>query len=46
MRNGYDIDTLTSVDIQNIVKLVEKRLKIMKVLIIEKTLKHHRLEKL
>ena len=37
MINGYIIDTLTSVDIHEIVKMVEKQLKHTNVLFIEKT---------
>ena len=39
MRNGFIIDTLTSIDIQKIVKIGGKVKRVMKVLFIEKTLK-------
>ena len=45
MRNGFIIDTLTSVDIQEIVKIGGKVIRVTKVLIIEETLRHHHLEK-
>ena len=45
MKKGYIRDTLTSVDIQEIIKLEEKWLKFTKVLFIEKTLKYLFLEK-
>ena len=46
MRNGYLIDTLKSVNIQEIVKVGGKKLKFTKVLFIERTFKYHFKEKL
>ena len=46
MRNGYIIDTLTSVDIKEIIRIGGKKLKYMKVLYIEKTLRYYLLKKL
>ena len=46
MRNGYIIDTLTSVDIQELVKIGGRLLKITKVVTIEKILRYRHLEKL
>ena len=45
MRNGYNIDTITSVDIQEIVKNGGKSLKLTKVLFIVKLLKNLFLKK-
>ena len=45
MRNGYVIETLTSVDIQEILKLGGKVID-TKALLIEKSLGYHHLEKL
>ena len=46
MRNGYIIDTLPSVDIQEIVKIGGKVIEIYEGLFIEKNLKLVHLEKL
>ena len=43
MRNGYILDVLTSADIQKFVILEERWLKFIKVLFIERVLKHNHL---
>ena len=45
MRNEYVIDTLTTVDVQEIVKIGVKYLKFLRVLFIQKIFKNHHLEK-
>ena len=46
MRNAYIIDTLTSVDICEIVKIGGRVIEIYEELFIGKTLRYHHLEKL
>ena len=46
LRNGYFVDVLTSVDIQEIVRVGGKVIEILKVLFTEKTSQYHLLESL
>ena len=46
MRNGYKVDFLTSVDIQEIVKIKRMLTDFVKALFIERILKFHHLENL
>ena len=46
MRNGYIIDTLTSVDICEIVKIGGRVIEIYEGVLYRKTLRYHHLEKL